>query len=75
MLQRMKKNDANVNIPSYKKKFIIMIAKRTGQSSFKKNQWIPFHSILEHTACIIETDISLIILLLKVVAMFQIRLF
>ena len=38
-------------------------------------QWFPFHAIVEHNACIIVTDISLIPLLLKVFEMFQMRLF
>ena len=38
-------------------------------------QCFPLHSIVEHTAGIIETDILLIILLSKVFEMFQMRLF
>ena len=48
-----------------------MIAKRTGQSAQKNIQGFPFHSIFEHIAGIIETDISLIPLLLKVFAIFR----
>ena len=41
----------------------------------RKIQWFPFHSIVENTAGIIETDKSLIPLLLKVFAIFQMPLF
>ena len=44
-------------------------------STKEKNQCFPFHFIVEHTAGIIEKDISLIPLLLKVFEMFQMRLF
>ena len=53
-----------------------MIAKLTFQISIKETiQWFPFHSIVEHTGEIIETDISLIPLLLKVFAIIQMCLF
>ena len=38
-------------------------------------QWFPFRSIVEHNAGIIETDISIIPLIIKVFAMFLMRLF
>ena len=38
-------------------------------------QWFHFHSIVEHTEVITEKYISLITLLLKFFAMFQMRLF
>ena len=72
MLQRMKKIDANVNILSYKNKLIIMIAKRTGQSAIKKRFSGFLFTPLEHTAGIIERDISLIPLLSLGFEMFQI---
>ena len=76
MLQRMKINDDNVNIPSDKNKLIIMGSKTYWTISIKeKNQWFPFHSILKHTAGIIKTDKSLITLILKDFAMFQMSLF
>ena len=53
-----------------------MIEKGTGQSAQKETiQWFTFHSIIEHAAEIIETDIPLIPSLLKVFEMFQMRLF
>ena len=67
----MRRIDANVNRPSDKKKLIIMIAKHTRN----KIKWFPFNSIVEHTAGIIETDISLIPLLFFKNEMFQMRLF
>ena len=71
MLQRMKTIGANVNRPSGKKILIIVIEKRTGPRALKTIQWFHFHSSVEHTAGIIETDTSLIPLLLKVFQCFK----
>ena len=53
-----------------------MIAKRTVQSAQKETtEWFLYHFIVEYNAGIIEIDLSLMSLLLKVFVMFQIRLF
>ena len=67
MIQRMKKITANMN-RSDRKTYCPISIKET-------IQWFPFCSIAENTEGIIETYISLIPSLLKIFAMFQIRLF
>ena len=76
MLYSMKKSDTNVNIPSYRKEIDHHDVKTHWPNVIKETiQWFTFHSIVEHTAGIIETDVSLLPSLLKFFAMFQMCLF
>ena len=53
--------DANMNRSSDKKLIDCRDRLTYWPISIKeKIQWFAFHSIVEHTACIIETDVSLI---------------
>ena len=56
-----KQINANMNRPSDKKLIDCRDRLTYWPISIKeKIQWFAFHSIVEHTACIIETDVSLI---------------
>ena len=62
---------ANMYKPSEKRNLIVLIVINTGQ---KKIQWFPFLTIMKHTANKMQENNGLISSLLKMFAMFEIRL-
>ena len=67
--------DANLYKPSEKKKFNRYNSDKYWPTPIKDTiQWFPFLTIMEHTANIMKTNKGLISSLLKVFAMFELRL-
>ena len=76
MLQGMKKIDANVYKTSAKKEIYFHDINLYWKTSIKDTiQWFHFIAIIEHTANNLEQNKALVTSLLKVFAMFQLRLF
>ena len=75
MLQGIKKIDANVYKPSDKKEIDRHDSNLYWPTSIKDTmQWFPFLTIMEHTANILNPNKGIIPSLLKVFAMFQLRI-
>ena len=75
MLQSTKKNDANLYKPSIKRKFNCHDSDSYWPISIKDTiDWFPFLAIMEYTANLMKTNKGIILSLLKVFAMFELRL-
>ena len=75
MLQCMKQMDANMSKPSYKKEIDRHDSDFYCPTSIKDtNHWFPFHTTMEHTANILNPIKGLITSLIRVFAMFELRL-